>query len=125
MAANTRQPENLSDPSTISERPSAKDHMRDDSRASSPPAPTCVSSRSLAARSDSNENSFAHTTQCADVDHQRPLVIDPESPWMGASGGARRATASRPAGSPIGIAILNVAPSNYRSESYAGYATTS
>ena len=27
-----------------------------------------------------NEHFFAHATQCADVDHQRPLVIDPEAP---------------------------------------------
>jgi anti-anti-sigma factor len=29
-----------------------------------------------------------HATPCADVDHQRPIVIDPEPPWMGASGQA-------------------------------------
>ena len=27
-----------------------------------------------------NEHFFAHATQTADVDHQRPLVIDPEAP---------------------------------------------
>ncbi len=39
-----------------------------------------------------NENFFAHDAQCADVDHQRPLVINPEAPWMGASGQAADAS---------------------------------
>jgi anti-anti-sigma factor len=29
---------------------------------------------------NAHETFFAHATQCADVDHQRPLVIDPEPP---------------------------------------------
>jgi hypothetical protein len=39
-----------------------------------------------------NENFFAHVMQCADVDHLRPLVIDPEAPWMGAFGQAAGAS---------------------------------
>jgi anti-anti-sigma factor len=52
--------------------------------------------RSRAASRDANvrttENFFAHATECADVDHQRPLVIDREAPWMGASGQAAGAS---------------------------------
>ena len=39
-----------------------------------------------------NEYFFAHATQCADVDHQRHLVIDPEARWIGASGQAAGAS---------------------------------
>jgi anti-anti-sigma regulatory factor len=38
---------------------------------------------------------FARATQCADVDHQRPLVID-HPPWMGASGHAAGASDAHP-----------------------------
>jgi anti-anti-sigma factor len=44
------------------------------------------------ARVSTNENFFARAMVRADVDHQRPLVIDPEAPCMGASGQAAGAS---------------------------------